>query len=1452
MFTKQILIKLVRRKSAMLALLLAIIGLTAALPFSLKAAPGDLDTTFGAGKTTTQIGSSDDNGYAAAVQSDGKIVVSGRYYVNSTVGWLAALTRYNADGTLDTTFGTGGKVTQNYANNNFEEVYLGVAIQSDGKIVCGGYYHNGTHYNFITARFNSNGTNDSTFNGGGFVAKDIGEANTDDFAYSVAIQSDSKIVVAGSTGSGSTRNSAFVRYNTNGTLDTTFDGDGDKVVEVSNVDSDAVYSIAIQPDGKIIGVGDVYPVNGGISHFSAVRLTPSGALDNSFDSNGILSTQIGSGNSVANAVKLQTDGKIVGAGTSFNGSNYDFTLVRYNSDGSLDNSFDVNGILNTPVGNSSDAARAVAIQTDGKIVAAGYGYSGTYSGFALVRYNGDGSLDTTFDGDGLVIKNLRGFNDAAHAIALQSDGKMVVAGLSGNGSNHDFAVARFNTNGLLDTTFAPSGKVTTAIGSGDDSGAAVALQSDGKTVVAGSFYNGSNYDFAVVRYNADGFLDNSFGNTGKVTTSIGSGDDRADAVIIQPDGKIIAAGYYINGTAGDSALVRYNANGTLDTTFGSGGKVTTQTSSSTENIYALAIQPDGRILAAGRAVNGASGLDFVIVRYNSNGTLDGSFNGSGIRLTNFFSGTSDTAQAIAVQTDGKIVVAGSAYNGSSYEFALIRFNSNGSHDAATTTNVGAASSADEAFGMAIQPDGKIIAAGLSDGNFGIVRYNANFSLDTSFDFDGKVTTNLGGGSIGYGVVLQPDGKILVGGTTNSGNDFALARYNTDGSLDTNFSGDGKLTTDINGAADSARGIALQADGKIILAGYAYNGANNDFAVARYLPGADCSYSISPASVNVSAAAVNGSVTVTPNETYCAWTAVSNDPWLTVTGGASGTGSGTVNYSAAANTGAARTGTITVAGQTFTLNQAAALDVSIPTNIQSLKNNTVVIPVNVSDTTGKGVISYDFTVTYDASVLTPLAPAFDATGTISGNFNFNVNSGTPGQILISGYGTQPLTGAGTMLYLRFTASGNAPACSSVGFSAFIFNDGNPGVNTSNGQVCIVNGAVSGTVTNGNSAGNLPVPNVTLTGAGGSTISATTAANGTYLLEGFGNGTYTVTPSKSGDVNGAVSSLDAAMVSRYAVGFETLSANQMIVADVSGSNTVNSYDAALISQYVVLIANPGSAGTWKFIPASRTYSDLTSNQPDQNYTALLMGDVTGNWTAPNAFAELSKIESKTDQAAVAVSLPAVYGGLNQTITVPVSVGEITGRGVLSFDTEISFDPAVLQLDAVAPFDKNGTLSSSFAATPNINLTGRILLSAYGASVMQGSGALINLRFKVIGQPGQVSPLVFERFVFNEDGTQSVTANGQVTVLAPTTADVSVSGRAVNAKGQGIANVLVTLTDATGNSRTVKTGTFGYYRFNDIPAGADYTITVAAKKYSFENPTRVISVTDELTEVDFIALD
>jgi uncharacterized delta-60 repeat protein len=230
-----------------------------------------------------------------------------------------------------------------------------------------------------------------------------------------------------------------------------------------------------------------------------------------------------------------------------------------------------------------------------------------------LRYNTDGSLDTTFDTDGKVITTIGSSNDNLNAAVLQSDGKIVAAGYSNNGTNNDFAVVRYNTNGSLDTTFDTDGKVTTA-----DAAIEVArsliIQSDGKIVAAGNFQNGSTYDFALVRYNSDGSLDTTFGTGGKVTSSLSSTTEWINSIKSQSDGKIVAAGYANNGTNDDFAVARYNTDGSLDTTFGTSGKVLTQILTN-EVVYSVAIQSDGKILAAGSA-SGAE-VDFAIVRYNS-------------------------------------------------------------------------------------------------------------------------------------------------------------------------------------------------------------------------------------------------------------------------------------------------------------------------------------------------------------------------------------------------------------------------------------------------------------------------------------------------------------------------------------------------------------------------------------------------------------------------------------------------------------------------------------------------------------------------------------------------------------------------------------------------------------------------------------------------------------------
>ena len=401
-----------------------------------------------------------------------------------------------------------------------------------------------------------------------------------------------------------------------------------------------------------------------------------------------------------------------------------------------------------------------------------------------------------------------------------------------------------------------TGKVTTDFG-GTDLGQSVAIQSDGKILVGGSSGDKIKTTFALVRYNSDGTLDADFGSNGKVTTSSFNfwGTDTINEIKVQSDSKILAAGT----TGYDFAVARYNSDGSLDTSFDTDGKVTTNFKEGYQNLgQSLSIQTDNKILVAGSSHNFSSNwlsslrfttneTSFALARYNSDGSLDSYLDKDGKLVSQIgktesdfsmptyggYTSTSnlyDYANSVAVQSDGKILVAGSTgYT----DFALARYNSDGSLDVSfgsagkVITDFGAS---EDAQSIEVQNDGKILVGGYSGDysshNFAIARYNSNGSLDTTFDTDGKVTTDFGGDDKGYSLAVQNDGKILLGGY--SGNNFALARYNNDGSLDETFNTSGRVSTDFGGN-DKAYSLAIQSDGKMVLAG----ASDNNFAVARY-------------------------------------------------------------------------------------------------------------------------------------------------------------------------------------------------------------------------------------------------------------------------------------------------------------------------------------------------------------------------------------------------------------------------------------------------------------------------------------------------------------------------------------------------------------------------------------------------------------------------------------------
>jgi uncharacterized delta-60 repeat protein len=393
-----------------------------------------------------------------------------------------------------------------------------------------------------------------------------------------------------------------------------------------------------------------------------------GKLDPTFSGDGRQTTAFGSGNSAAAAIAIQPDGKIVAIGSaSANAPNSTgFALARYKPNGSLDTTFSGDGRQTTPFAGS---AYAVAIQPDGKIVVVGTaGASGLLPGnFAIARYKRDGSLDPTFSGDGKQTTDFGGY-DVANAVALMPNGKIVAAG-GGAGS---FAVARYTTNGSLDTSFSRDGKRLTNF-KGVDQANGVVLQGDGKIVAAG--YTAKRprgaADFALARYNRFGSLDKSFSGDGKQTTHFADGDDQAYGVAIQSDGRIVAvgggSGYYY---ASNFALARYRVNGSLDPTFSGDGRQTTDFGGFVDAAYELAIQPDGKIVAVGED---GSSFAFGLARYRPNGSLDPTFSGDGKQSTSFPSHDAGAANGVALQANGKIVAAGVAGDDSGTSFALARY-----------------------------------------------------------------------------------------------------------------------------------------------------------------------------------------------------------------------------------------------------------------------------------------------------------------------------------------------------------------------------------------------------------------------------------------------------------------------------------------------------------------------------------------------------------------------------------------------------------------------------------------------------------------------------------------------------------------------------------------------------------------------------------------------------------
>ncbi len=655
-------------------------------------ADGTLDGSFNPGTGANQYITT------AAIQSDGKIIIGGVFttYNGTAINRIA---RLNADGTLDGSFdpGTG-------ANSDINTI----AIQSDGRIIIGGGFtsYNNTGRNMI-ARLNADGSLDAGFDPG---------TGANGMVYTATLQSDGKIIIGGffTTYNGTARN-RIARLNADGTLDGSFDP-GTGAIDTDYPLSSFVFTTSIQSDGKIL-IGGTFTSYNGTAINRIARLNADGTLDASFDP--------GTGaNSTVYTTAIQSDGKILMGGnfTIYNGTAIS-SIARLNTDGTLDAGF-------TPGTGTSSTVRTTSIQSDGKIIFGGHftAYDGTLRG-RIARLNTDGTLDGSFNPG-------TGANSTVYTTAIQSDGKIIIGGtfIAYNGTARS-KIARLNTDGTLDAGFNPGSGITGTI-------LTTAIQTDGKIIIGGSFtiYNGTVIN-RIARLNTDGTLDAGF------SPSTGA-DDTIRTSALQSDGKIVIGGDFTayNGTA-IKGIARLNTDGTLDASFDPGTGANLNSS-----IQTTAIQSDGKIIIGGDFINFNGTAINRIARLNTDGTLDAGFNPG--------TGANATVLTTAIQSDGKIIIGGSftTYNNNSRN-RLARLNMDGTLDAGFDIGTGLIITIQT---IALQSDGKIIIAGnfvriYTTIRYRIARLNTNGTLDISFN------PGIGANNVIYTTAIQSDGKIIIGG-----------------------------------------------------------------------------------------------------------------------------------------------------------------------------------------------------------------------------------------------------------------------------------------------------------------------------------------------------------------------------------------------------------------------------------------------------------------------------------------------------------------------------------------------------------------------------------------------------------------------------------------------------------------------------------------------------------------
>ena len=789
-------------------------------------------------------------------------------------------------GDFDLTFGNGtGNLTTDFVTYSLLESFHAVAIQTDGKILAVGSATDGyTRFSpdIALVRFNPDGTPDLSFGTGGQALFNFGATDeSHDEAYAVVIQPDGKIVVGGRAwhlnnppgydpatspalpAATPDYDFALARFNADGSVDTSFGTSGYVVTDLGSK-TDVIHGLALQSDHSIVAVG----TEG--NSIALARYTSAGLLDPTFGTGGTTINYFG-GSDSGNAVALQnTDGRIVIAGTT----GKDFLLARYNTDGTLDNTFGTGGKTFLDFGTASDIANALIIDGTGRILVGGsYQATPTAAHFALVRLTTAGVPDATFGAGGQVMLDVDGAlqgTDQISAIAVQADSNIVVAGsapVTGINGVTNYVAVRFSDTGVLDTGYGVGGRAFADFGASSyDTAGGAALDANGKLVVAGSSRDYSipldSGHVSVARFDGAGVLDPTFSNDGLVQFDVKRPGDNPARGFAFDGSKIVVAGITSSTSSlggSHAALVRYLADGSLDPTFGDGGRVFADVNLYADEPFAVVIQPDHKIIVAGSYFQnngaGAPAAYGLIERFNADGTLDATFGDHGLVLpTNIYLGgiaQEATIDSIALQPDGKIVTLEHAANRfAGFSKAVVdRYNADGTLDANFATGGRAVYDASQGVpfqALLLQTDGRFLLGGTgAQGQIELSRLTAAGVLDPTFGNGGIVVQDFPNSDETFaGMVFEPNGEISVGASaalttvaSNGATGYAeIIRFAGDGTLDASFALGGRSAGAAYAGKFTVDGFVRESDGRYLFAIGSGNGSAGERIVRTTLTG----------------------------------------------------------------------------------------------------------------------------------------------------------------------------------------------------------------------------------------------------------------------------------------------------------------------------------------------------------------------------------------------------------------------------------------------------------------------------------------------------------------------------------------------------------------------------------------------------------------------------------------